>query len=780
MKSYDYRSRRKSIVYTISLGPLYLLFYFRSLRHTMPKSRYIFWSFLAAFSVCFYLSLTLSYHPGWIGVIYLAILLVTLATTFLFVREKRDNREPEAPHGDSGICVSRGIIWLFFLSFIFGNLSTLIQAANYWLIGEYITVFFFSKEHISAMWSFIGMAIGFIYGLRKENNYINADISSLLRSTLIIFILITLYSLITYLFVVYPLQRLSPISYFPQTAEFLFYTTGFMAIMTSSYFVLSRFSPHGIYKSLKAAALSVPLVLMHIILLSAYSTTLNLTVASIFEGKDKTETARKLYAKVVPFITHDPLQAALIHRQGTLSVINENYPEAISYFRKVVADYSEETFDAYGKAKKYIESYEKNGEHKDPGHELLKVEYTTFEQAASCFPNSLSLILNFYEADPIGTRELSYSIKESFNDGTFIWKAESFLDKRGYTLLTTFWQTKETLISLLEAKYPVLIYIPGHVYTLYGYDAGMEMFLTYDTAKYNRWDDKPFSEFQKSWMNSSFLMSVVIKKGEESTLRELAPELFKFSDLHKSWQKAQITDYYESKNSYWRDYDRYKIAEKMGISGLKLNDPTLHSNGFHTYPWDKENWDENIYPMLDRPWALEWRIFERFILYLLYNHQISEAKQLISLYRANLDKESLSVSNRILIIELAAEIAASNGSDISSEQLLTTSDKLIGQAEKLTGKTGYTGYTMEQFYWGYYIKGLHLLKKSDIGGTARLLLPLLNNFDLEARPLSKAWGKILEVLCVVSGREPSLIEPDMMAQLKIAWVLYNIEPHACR
>ena len=770
MRNDDYQHSLKNIIYTIAIGPLYLLFFFKSYRRSMPKSIYIFYCYLAISLICFYLSLSLSYNPKWVAIIYFSVLLITLLVPSLYGRKKvkEKKKKPKSRIAYSGVQI---YCWVFFLGFIFGNMSLLIQIMYYWLIGEYVTVFFSSQEYVSFIWSFIGMIIGYLYGIKKENNYISTSVSSLLKTSLVIFILITSYSLIIYVFGVYPLQRIIPISYKPQSTDILFYLIGFITITTLSYFIISRHVPYGVYRAIKVTGISIPIILIHIILLSAYSTTLNLTVASLFEGNGKTAKAKEIYAKAVPFISHSTLQAALIHRQGTLNVISNDYEDAISFFRKVVTDYSEKTAVSYGKAEKYIESFENNNPLTKTGNELLKIKYRTFEQAASCFPNSLSLILHFYETNPIKTRKLSDSIKEGFNDGTFIWKAESFLSKNSYTLLTTYWQTKETLISLLEAKYPVLIYVPGHVYTLYGYDERLEMFFTYDTAKYNRWDDKPFSEFQKSWMETSFLMSVVIKKEDEDTLREIAPELFNFSNQYKVWQKTQITDYYEQKGSYWRDYDQHTISERLGVAGLELDDPKLHSNGLHAYSWDMENWEKNIYPMLNHPWALKWPTFERFILYLLFNEQISNAKQLISIYRTNLDKESSPVSNRFLNIELATNIAAANDGNILSGGFLSTSDRLIGQAEKLTGKTK---KGIEKFYWGYYVKGSHLLKQEDISGAIQLLLPLINSFDIKKHPLSKAFGKILEILYIAHNKEPALIEPGILKSLKIAWVIYNI------
>jgi hypothetical protein len=587
----------------------------------------------------------------------------------------------------------------------------------------------------------------------------NRDISGLLKSSLLIFLFIAIQTVLVLFLVVYPVQRLASLAYTPQLPDFIFYFLLAFSIPLAIMNLMPRAALYPFKKGLAILIAAIPLIMLHAVVLSSYTVTINLTVASILEDKHRLSSAKTLYSQTIPYIRHDRLLATLNHRQGVLSVLNKRYGLALSYFKKVIADYSE-NYDVYRKSSKYVKSYERHRRALKMNRKILSVRHRTFEQAASCFPNSLSVILSFYEEEPISTRKLSYAIKEGFSEGTFIWKAASFLDQNGYSLITTFWQNKNTIIKLLQADYPVLIYIPGHVYTLYGYDSRMEMFLTYDTAKLNRWDDNPFSEFQRAWMQGNFLMSVVVKKGDEERLKALAPQLFRYSQAHQWWQKSQISRYYESKKNYWIDYDPEKLSALLGLDALKLNDPVLHKSGFDPFPWDPQKWQQEIMPVLKNPSATQWAVFERNIVYLLYHHEFEKARDLIQLYQSHLTGRYNPALSRFLEVKLATAVAAEKKSEI-----LSLSDKLIGITDR------------QKFgsYWGHYYKARILMERGHAPEAARLLLPVLNNLKLTLNIPQKAFAPILELLDEIILRDPSLITREKLPLLKVARVYYAME-----
>ncbi|MFZ5570144.1 MAG: hypothetical protein ACOZF0_07050 [Thermodesulfobacteriota bacterium] len=741
----------KLTVYTLFLGPIFLCLHLWQYRKTYPLIRFLVTLPPAVLLLCAWLAVSLSASPNWIILLYIFLLAVIFAAVFIFSWTVASANKSRESSPRPKILFSRGIAWMTFMGTVFFSLAQAVQIINYWVFGEYVMVYFSSTGGPFSSWVLVGLIFGFIYGIDATNQYFNRDMKTFGISLALVFLLILVFSIVTLFLVVYPLQRLAPISYTPQTADVAFYIINGLSILLAVLFFLPGGVHTGMRKTVLVVMAAVPMIMLHAIVLSGYATTLNLIAASILEERGQLNAAKERYAKTIPYIDYDPLLASLHHRQGVLNVLNENYDAAEASFKKVIADYSE-GFDVYSKASRYVESYRKNRSMPEGGRKILSVRHRTFEQAASCFPNSLSVILNFYETTPISTRKLSYAIKEGFSQGTFIWKVEAFLHQRDYRLMTTFWERKETLIDLLEAGFPVLIYVPGHVYTLYGYDARMEIFFCYNTAKRNRWDDAPFFEFQRDWMEGGFLMSVVVKKGEEQKLAAIVPGMIRHSASHQLYQKAMISDYYAQKDNYWEDGDRHQIAEGLGVDALKLNQEELHANGFRYLPWNEQQWREELAPDLTEKWSIQWDQIERHAIYLLFHRQVETARRLVQQYQNHSNEDGYRNDDRLLELSLAVEIADGN-----HDEALSLSDKIIGK----------TGRHEDGISWGHYFKAANLLEKGELKRAADLLLPLLDKIDLGYTSSEANARSILVLLAKIQQRQPSLIEPDKARLLDI-------------
>jgi tetratricopeptide (TPR) repeat protein len=753
-------------------GRCWRTLYFWETRKDYPAARYFAWFSLLAMAISAYLMFTFTFSPSVIRLIYLIVFLSIFGLVFFYCWGLDSKTKIRTPSPKQKHSFTRACVWMIVMGVLFQGLGNIVQAIYYWILGEQVTVYFSSQSNIFKLWVLVGLIYGFVYGIRNSNDYFNRDMGAVAGSIFSVFIFIFLYTGFVLALVIYPPQRLAPVSYYPQASEFLFYVLFFVAVTVSTFHFLRTAVRLGTLKTGLMLFIGIPLIALHIIVVSAYSVTINLTIASILEDRQKLSSAKTLYAKAIPFIRHDNLLASLHHRQGVLHVLNQDYQSAVVNFKKVLADYSE-NYEVFMKARRYVDAFEKNQSIKEHGRKILVVRHRTFEQAASCFPNSLSVILNFYEKQPLSTRKLSYAIKEGFSMGTFIWKAESFLEKNGYELLTTFWQSRKTLFSLLEAGYPVLVYIPGHVYTLYGYDSRMEMFFTYDTAKSNRWNDKPFWNFQRDWMRGSFLMSVVVPDGEKDKFSSLFPQFGRYSRHYQLWQKAHISDYYESKGNYWKDYDRYDLSKAFGIDRLKMNEPYFLHDDFYSFPWDVEEWKNDVLPVLSQPWALEWSIMEKYILYLLYSGQPERALHIIDLYQSHLPAEPRSRPPKpwglrsrlsedpnssffqLMELKLAAVVDAND-----EKGVLSVSDKLIGL----------TGNMRSRSYWGHYFKARHLMASGDLKGAVELLLTALDNLRLGTHPSSKSFRYIVDALHEIYLIDPSLIMPEKRALIQVAQI----------
>ena len=248
-------------------------------------------------------------------------------------------------------------------------------------------------------------------------------------------------------------------------------------------------------------------------------------------------------------------------------------------------------------------------------------------------------------------------------------------------------------------------------------------------------------------------MSVVVQKGMEEKFASLFPQLHRYAHTYRLWQKAHISNYYDNKENYWKDYDRYSLSESLGLDRLKINDPYFLSDNFYPFPWDPEKWTGEVLPVLSSPWATEWSIMEKYILHLIYNQQADKARHLVQLYQSHLSAEALPIFSKLLELKLAAALATDN-----EEEVLSVSNKLIG----ITNNQEYGSY------WGHYFNGMHLMASGDHKGAVQLLLPVLNDLRLGSHYRSKSFRCILDALNEICLIDPSLIEPEKRPIIEVA------------
>ncbi len=738
------------LLYSLFLGPFFPVLYFREAGY--PLARVLAPVSIILTAACLYLLTTFTTSPLTVQIIY-AISHTALVGLSFFYCWSRDTGDAAPTEREKRVLsISRAIAWMIVMGAAYHALNTLSQALYYWILGDRIAVYASARGNIFLFWIYIGFIHGFIYGLDTKNRYADRSFSAFTKTLGLILFFIVLYSGLILLFIIYPRQRLTPVSYIPQSMDFLFYALFFFSIVLSAIHLIRTAHGQSLPRVIATFVLGLLLISVHTVIASGYATTLTLTVASILEDRQETAGARKLYEKCIPYIRYDELLASLHHRQGVLQVLRGDYPAALGSFKRVLADYSKH-YDVYERAEKYVESHERNMSRANGEKRVLSVKHSTFEQAASCFPNSLSVILNFYEENPVSTRKLSYAIKEDFSSGTFIWKAESFLAENGYGLVTTFWQNREMLISLLDAGFPVLLYVPGHVYTLYGYDARMEMFFTYDTAKSNRWNDKTYWELQKDWMQSGFLMSVVIPEQDLPAFMKQFPQLRDNREKYALWQKSLIGNYYEEKSDYRPDFDPHKISRAMGLDRLSVGSRSFVDAAVSPFKWDKQKWEQDIAPVLDQPWAMDWSRMEDFLLYLIHSGQTDPALALIEKYHPRITGDEDYHYARLLELKLAAL-----GDSDNTPEVLSVSDKLIGISNGEDSRT----------YWGHLYKAGHLLDSGNVKGAVDLLLPVLKEIRLGNKRPSQSIIKIVGMLGRIEKLEPTLIDSKNGSRLKMA------------
>ena len=291
----------------------------------------------------------------------------------------------------------------------------------------------------------------------------------------------------------------------------------------------------------------------------------------------------------------------------------------------------------------------------------------------------------------------------------------------------------------------------------------MEMFFTYDTAKANRWNDNTFHDLQKTWMNTSFLMSVVVRQREMDNFEAIFPELFPGSDFHRQWQKTKLTRYNKDTKKYWIDYDPYELSTSLNLDLLKTKDSYFSNGSYSSYAWEKTTWDEEILPVWRNSWAVDWYLFRKHLLYLLEHGKIRRAHQLMELYRPHFNKEFNPVYAPLLELQMAINFAAGH-----EDQVLSLSDNLIGLTRDQYASD-------ESSYWGHYYKGKSLLERGKVTAAIELMLPVIQDMDLDSSNVTGDIKRILKLLSKIIEKHPSALKTEEKRMITIALISQAIQ-----
>jgi len=169
----------KMLAYSLFLGPFFLILYFRESRRFYPAARYFAWSSLLLMALCAYLQFTFTFSPSLIRIVYCLCFLSIFGLSFMYcwVLDSKDKIRNPGPQKKYSL--SRALVWMFFMCTLFIGLNNVIQALNFWLLGEQIAVYFSGKANIFKFWLLIGLIYGFVYGIHEKTNILTGTCAGL-------------------------------------------------------------------------------------------------------------------------------------------------------------------------------------------------------------------------------------------------------------------------------------------------------------------------------------------------------------------------------------------------------------------------------------------------------------------------------------------------------------------------------------------------------------------------------------------------------------------------
>ncbi|GAB4337389.1 MAG: hypothetical protein Kow0089_08570 [Desulfobulbaceae bacterium] len=180
--------------------------------------------------------------------------------------------------------------------------------------------------------------------------------------------------------------------------------------------------------------------------------------------------------------------ALLAHKLG-------NREKSLHGFRMVVSKYTHNE-ELVKKSNRFLDNLSRNSTDRQrvvlPG-----VESHIAYKGSYCVPNSLALVMRYWGSD-IDARNIGERIT-GLNRGTYIIDQAWYAEQHGFQHDFLPNATLEDIKAAIEAGFPVMVYVPAHVFVIVGYDETLETFVTYDVATSDVWVEYIQKDFVRSW-----------------------------------------------------------------------------------------------------------------------------------------------------------------------------------------------------------------------------------------------------------------------------------------
>ena len=190
-----------------------------------------------------------------------------------------------------------------------------------------------------------------------------------------------------------------------------------------------------------------------------------------------------------------------------------NRAKAKEGFRRVVAKYTGKR-QLVAKANKFLDNLERATENKRVV--LPRVETRMEYKGGYCVPNSLALAMRYWGAD-VDARGIGRQIT-GLGSGTFIVNQSWYAEQAGFRHDFLPLASLEDIKQSIDAGFPILVYVPAHVFAIVGYDEALETFVTYDVATNDVWVEYIQKDFLKAWKKQATTLVLAYPPEKESLI----------------------------------------------------------------------------------------------------------------------------------------------------------------------------------------------------------------------------------------------------------------------
>ncbi len=365
-----------------------------------------------------------------------------------------------------------------------------------------------------------------------------------------------------------------------------------------------------------------------------------LFLGKAFERQTHIQQALYCYEKG---LTKEPNEKTASWMQFQVAMLNYKKGEmkaAQDGFRRVVAKYNkkEELTKKAGYFLQRLKSVKTAKRVVLPG-----VETRTNYHGSYCVPNSLALVMRHW-GKKVNAGEIGSAIT-GLSQGTYTVDQAWFAYNKGLRHDFLPLAELEDIKMCIDAGFPVMVYVPMHVFVIFGYDETLSTFVTYDVATHDIWVDYIQNDFVKSWKRQASTLVLAYPQDKKDALPvSIRERLLELSNNYLHFE----THYFDTLSSHialdhlmkaagsdgkffhpvvtmFNDYPglRDSLSHRYNFSAVSQSICQFYSQNYDegTHLWGQINNEDYAYPDRD---------FQYCVNYLIGNGQFAMAESLIT------------------------------------------------------------------------------------------------------------------------------------------------------
>ncbi|HOX28297.1 MAG TPA: hypothetical protein PLQ76_03985, partial [bacterium] len=230
-----------------------------------------------------------------------------------------------------------------------------------------------------------------------------------------------------------------------------------------------------------------------------------LILGKMREKRGDVKGALALYEKSLTLYPSPFSASYLQFRIGLLNHVRGDDAAAADAFRNVLTKY---TANKHFVQQAKILSDRLENVKKGERFVLPGVETRTEYRSAYCAPNSMALVFNYWRKNKLTAKKIGTDITYTLF-GTSALDMLFYARENGFEYYLTSDNSLNDIREFVKKKIPVLVFIPQHVFVVFGYDMRLDTLISYDVATYDVWVEHPAEDFVAEWSKTGRMMAIM-------------------------------------------------------------------------------------------------------------------------------------------------------------------------------------------------------------------------------------------------------------------------------